>query len=250
MGNSATVDSMPSVFCRILEERMVPSLSERVLPLLETTHCLLRESLVSLNFACWHAHTFHLQLYSKLLSLSLPLSHYVTVEIASIIIVVYIQSQRVVVQNIISLTRLALILSMISLNITRYICVYLSLSQLMSRVMIVAPGQQLTFCIHGTYILTNLWHFCNTPPPTHTQSNPLKSPAFEQILGFPVPQQNSHLGKPWFHEKLTRQQSEDMLKRVRMDGAFLIRHSDHKTHGRKNYAISFRYTSILTLLVL
>ncbi|CAI8032851.1 1-phosphatidylinositol 4,5-bisphosphate phosphodiesterase gamma-1, partial [Geodia barretti] len=70
--------------------------------------------------------------------------------------------------------------------------------------------------------------------------NPLKSPAFEQILGFPVPQQNSHLGKPWFHEKLTRQQSEDMLKRVRMDGAFLIRHSDHRTQGRKNYAISFR----------
>jgi phosphatidylinositol phospholipase C gamma-1 len=72
------------------------------------------------------------------------------------------------------------------------------------------------------------------------KSNPLKSPAFEQILGFPVPQQNSHLGKPWFHEKLTRQQSEDMLKRVRMDGAFLIRHSDHKAQGKKNYAISFR----------
>ena len=72
------------------------------------------------------------------------------------------------------------------------------------------------------------------------QSNPLKSPAFEQILGFPVPQQNSHLGKPWFHEKLTRQQSEDMLKRVRMDGAFLIRHSDHRSQGKKNYAISFR----------
>ena len=77
------------------------------------------------------------------------------------------------------------------------------------------------------------------------QMNPLKSPAFEQILGFPVPQQNSHLGKPWFHEKLTRQQSEDMLKRVRMDGAFLIRHSDHRTQGRKNYAISFRSGSPL-----
>ena len=53
---------------------------------------------------------------------------------------------------------------------------------------------------------------------------------------------NSHLGKAWFHEKLSRQNAEDMLKRVRMDGAFLIRHSDKKAQNphQKAYAISFR----------
>ncbi len=70
-----------------------------------------------------------------------------------------------------------------------------------------------------------------------SQSNPLKSPAFEQILSEAVPQQNSHLGKPWFHEKLTRQQAEDMLKRVRMDGAFLIRPSEQH---KDTFSISFR----------
>lgn len=76
----------------------------------------------------------------------------------------------------------------------------------------------------------------------HYKTNPLKSPAFEQILSNPVPQMNSHLGKAWFHEKLSRQNAEDMLKRVRMDGAFLIRHSDKKAQNphQKAYAISFR----------
>ena len=76
--------------------------------------------------------------------------------------------------------------------------------------------------------------------------NPLKSPAFEQILGNPVPQQDSHLGKQWFHKELSRHSAEDMLKRVRMDGAFLIRPSEQKPQSpqQKNYSISFRYFSI------
>ncbi len=82
---------------------------------------------------------------------------------------------------------------------------------------------------------------------THTQSNPLKSPLFEQILSHPVPQQNSHLGKPWFHESLSRHNAEDMLKRVRMDGAFLIRPSSEMNKqvakggsSQMTYSISFR----------
>ena len=47
-------------------------------------------------------------------------------------------------------------------------------------------------------------------------------------------------GKPWFHEQLTRLEAEDMLKRVRMDGAFLIRPSEHKQSG-KAFSISFRW---------
>ena len=76
----------------------------------------------------------------------------------------------------------------------------------------------------------------------HYKSNPLKSPTFEQTLAEPVPQQNSHLGKTWFHENLSRTEAEEMLKKVRMDGAFLIRPSEHNPSkaGQKNYAISFR----------
>ena len=46
-------------------------------------------------------------------------------------------------------------------------------------------------------------------------------------------------GKPWFHEKLSRHEAEDMLKRVRMDGAFLIRPSEQK--GQTAFSISFRW---------
>ncbi|XP_064393377.1 1-phosphatidylinositol 4,5-bisphosphate phosphodiesterase gamma-1-like [Halichondria panicea] len=81
----------------------------------------------------------------------------------------------------------------------------------------------------------------------HYRSNPLKSPLFEQILSHPVPQQNSHLGKPWFHESLSRHNAEDMLKRVRMDGAFLIRPSSEMNKqvakggsSQMTYSISFR----------
>ena len=91
-----------------------------------------------------------------------------------------------------------------------------------------------------THTLTHTHTHARTHTRTHThitQVNPLKSPAFEQILCEPVPQQNSHLGKPWFHEKLSRQQAEDMLKRVRMDGAFLIRPSEQQ---KDTYSISFR----------
>ncbi|KAL5466720.1 hypothetical protein EMCRGX_G030868 [Ephydatia muelleri] len=75
----------------------------------------------------------------------------------------------------------------------------------------------------------------------HYKTNPLKSQTFEQVLAEPVPQQNSHLGKAWFHENLSRTEAEEMLKKVRMDGAFLIRPSEQNPKaGQKNYAISFR----------
>lgn len=49
-------------------------------------------------------------------------------------------------------------------------------------------------------------------------------------------------GKPWFHEKLSRHEAEDMLKRVRMDGAFLIRPSEQKQQQPQSnfFSISFR----------
>ena len=45
----------------------------------------------------------------------------------------------------------------------------------------------------------------------------------------------------WYHDNLTRDKAEDMLKRVRKDGAFLVRRkdTDEKT-GEDSCAISFR----------
>lgn len=44
-----------------------------------------------------------------------------------------------------------------------------------------------------------------------------------------------HKGKEWFHPNVTRSQAEDMLRRVPVDGAFLVRPS-----GANTYALSFR----------
>ena len=73
------------------------------------------------------------------------------------------------------------------------------------------------------------------------QTNPLKSSAFQQVLTIPVAQKDSHLTKPWFHKTLSLMDAEDMLKRVRMDGAFLVRPSEKKSSdSQQNYSISYR----------
>ena len=41
----------------------------------------------------------------------------------------------------------------------------------------------------------------------------------------------------WFHKKLSRQEAEDMLKRVQIEGAFLVRKSEQNEDA---FAISFR----------
>jgi phosphatidylinositol phospholipase C gamma-1 len=71
---------------------------------------------------------------------------------------------------------------------------------------------------------------------TYYQQNPLRSQTFEQILGEPVGKPNDHERKPWYHQHITRHEAENMLRKVVMDGAFLVRQS-----GEANcYAISFR----------
>lgn len=57
------------------------------------------------------------------------------------------------------------------------------------------------------------------------------------ILQEPVPQPNKHEGKEWYLPHATRSQSEELLRRVPSDGAFLVRPSD-KDNG--SFAISFR----------
>lgn len=72
---------------------------------------------------------------------------------------------------------------------------------------------------------------------THYRQFPLRSADFTQGLREPVPQPQSHEGKDWYHENLSRTSAEDMLKRIPYDGAFLLRHSGQDQYS---YAISFR----------
>lgn len=77
----------------------------------------------------------------------------------------------------------------------------------------------------------------------HYKQSPLRSPRFEQILHHDVPRQDSHERQSWFHSSLDAKTAEDMLKRVRMDGAFLVRPSGQEAeHGKKRmWAITFRW---------
>ncbi|XP_076470498.1 1-phosphatidylinositol 4,5-bisphosphate phosphodiesterase gamma-1-like [Babylonia areolata] len=72
---------------------------------------------------------------------------------------------------------------------------------------------------------------------THYRQFPLRSSDFTQLLRDPVPQPQSHEGKEWYHEGLSRMAAEDMLKRIHYDGAYLVRHS---SQDQSVYAISFR----------
>ncbi|XP_054165065.1 1-phosphatidylinositol 4,5-bisphosphate phosphodiesterase gamma-1-like isoform X2 [Oppia nitens] len=72
---------------------------------------------------------------------------------------------------------------------------------------------------------------------THYQTHPLRSQEFSITLTEPVPQPNSHESKEWYHQNMTRAQAEDMLKRLRYDGAFLVRPSEKEENS---FSISFR----------
>ena len=72
---------------------------------------------------------------------------------------------------------------------------------------------------------------------SHYQSHPLRSARFQILLGKPVPPQNPHEGKPWFHSNCNRQQAEEMLSKISLDGAFLVR-TGERVPG--SFAITFR----------
>ncbi|XP_055891169.1 1-phosphatidylinositol 4,5-bisphosphate phosphodiesterase gamma-1-like isoform X2 [Biomphalaria glabrata] len=71
----------------------------------------------------------------------------------------------------------------------------------------------------------------------HYRQFPLRSSDFTQVLKEPVPQPQSHEGKPWYHKEMSRGEAEELLKRIPKDGAFLVRHS---VQDQQSYAISFR----------
>lgn len=70
---------------------------------------------------------------------------------------------------------------------------------------------------------------------THYRTNALRSESFWLVLTEAVPQPDEHVGKPWYNENVSREQAEDMLCRLPIDGAFLVR----KRTGDE-LALSFR----------
>ncbi|XP_013179186.1 PREDICTED: 1-phosphatidylinositol 4,5-bisphosphate phosphodiesterase gamma-1 isoform X2 [Papilio xuthus] len=72
---------------------------------------------------------------------------------------------------------------------------------------------------------------------THYRQHPLRSQEFLITLKDPVPQPNKHEGKDWYHPNCSRVQAEELLRKVNIDGAFLVRPSEKELNS---YAISFR----------
>lgn len=72
---------------------------------------------------------------------------------------------------------------------------------------------------------------------THYQTHPLRSQEFHVCLKESVPQPNSHENQEWYHKSFNKLQAEDMLKRIKYDGAFLMRPSEAE---ESCFSISFR----------
>jgi phosphatidylinositol phospholipase C gamma-1 len=53
---------------------------------------------------------------------------------------------------------------------------------------------------------------------------------------------NSHENADWYHKNLNRAQAEELMKRMRHDGSFLVRPSDHEENG---FSITFRAEGII-----
>ncbi|KAI1297248.1 1-phosphatidylinositol 4,5-bisphosphate phosphodiesterase gamma-1 [Halotydeus destructor] len=98
-------------------------------------------------------------------------------------------------------------------------------------------GGRPKFCLIDTVPFDTLFALIS-----HYQSYPLRSQEFEIKLTEPVPLPNSHEDKDWYHSAVTKAQAEDMLKRMKLDGAFLVRPSEHE---RDCFAISFRAENLI-----
>lgn len=93
--------------------------------------------------------------------------------------------------------------------------------------------QQMKYFLTDTKYFDSLYNLI-----THYRTNPLITAEFSIVLKEPVPQPNKHEGKIWYHKQTTRLQAEDILKRNKIEGAFLVRHSENDPNS---FTISFRY---------
>ena len=76
---------------------------------------------------------------------------------------------------------------------------------------------------------------------TYHQKNTLKTETFEMLLTDPVAAPDKHIGMEWYHDNLTRQQADGMLRRVKKDGYYLVRkHILECSDEAESYAVSFR----------
>lgn len=75
------------------------------------------------------------------------------------------------------------------------------------------------------------------------QTKPLKSDKFQELfLRNFAPHENTHENKPWFYKHLSKEEAEDILKRLRHNGAFLVRYSEQQDN---QFSISFRAENII-----
>jgi len=71
----------------------------------------------------------------------------------------------------------------------------------------------------------------------HYQTHNLRSSKFLITLGKGAPPPNQHEDRPWYHGTVSRGKAEEMLSRLAMDGAFLIRQGERV---QQSFAVSFR----------
>lgn len=72
---------------------------------------------------------------------------------------------------------------------------------------------------------------------TYYHNHPLRAQDFEICLNRPVPQPKAHESYDWYHPNCTKLQAEELLSKIKFDGAFLVRPSEQEENG---YSITFR----------
>jgi phosphatidylinositol phospholipase C gamma-1 len=91
---------------------------------------------------------------------------------------------------------------------------------------------------HTKYYLTDAKYFDSLYSLiTHYRNCPLVTAEFSITLQEPVPQPKKHETAEWYHKHTGKIQADEILKRVKTEGAFLVRPSENDVNC---YTISFR----------
>ena len=69
------------------------------------------------------------------------------------------------------------------------------------------------------------------------KKTPLENEEFNLLLREAVPPVATHERKSWFH-KISRSDAEAILRRIAVDGSYLVRQSESSANG---YAVTFRF---------
>lgn len=97
-----------------------------------------------------------------------------------------------------------------------------------------SPDGQVRYQLHEAKTFSTLYELID-----YYQQKPMKSELFQELyLKNIVPQTDTHVDKPWFYPNSSRSEAEDILRRLKHDGVFLVRKSEK--HENK-FSISFRW---------